>query len=195
MKPVLHLTWEYPPWRVGGLSDELKRTLPELASRVQTLLVVRGDKDETSEIDGMRLYKVSSSTRSCPHVLAYIHALNIDLVRGASAAIHDSRKVPIVHAHDWVSGLAGVYLKDIFRAPLLISVYSTELTRSKLLGSLLSMGIYDVERHCFDKADRLIVKEPGMREHLERQFGITPAKILEAGTADRLLEVYRVVST
>lgn len=191
MRAVMHISWEYPPWVVGGLSQELKALLPEIAKKVRTTLVVRGDRDEVSEVDGVRTFKSASSIRSSPHILAYIHALNIDLVRAASAALHEEGDVPIVHTHDWVSGLAGVYLKSCFGAPLVTSVYTTELTRSKALGSLLSMGIFDIERHCFNRADLVVVKSLEMREHLKENFGVERRRIALARNADELIEAYR----
>jgi len=191
MKPVMHISWEYPPWVVGGLSQELKSLLPEIARKVRTILVVRGDRDEVAEIDGMRLFKFASSVRTSPHILAYIHALNIDLLRGASAAIHEEGDVPLVHTHDWVSSITGVYLKSCFRVPLVTSVYTTELTRSKVLGSLLNMGIFDIERHCFSKSDLLIVKSGGMRDHLAENYGVSRDKIVFASSAEGIIDAYR----
>ncbi|MBC7120882.1 MAG: glycosyltransferase [Candidatus Methanosuratus sp.] len=191
MRTVMHISWEYPPWVVGGLSQELKSILPELAKKVRTILVVRGDRDEVAEIDGMRLFKSASSIKCSPHILAYIHALNVDLVRGASTAIHEEGEVPVVHTHDWVSCLAGVYLKTCFGAPLVTSVYTTELTRSKALDSLLNMGIFDIERHCFRKSDLVVVKSHEMQVHLIEDFGLDKEKIAYARNADDLISAYR----
>ncbi|MEM2125615.1 MAG: glycosyltransferase family 4 protein [Candidatus Methanosuratincola sp.] len=191
MMAVMHISWEYPPWVVGGLSQELKMLLPEIAKRVRTILVVRGDRDEVSEMDGMRLFKFASSIKSSPHILAYIHALNIDLVRGAAAAIHEEGDIPLVHTHDWVSCIAGVYLKSCFGAPLVTSVYTTELTRSRALGALLNMGIFDIERHCFSRSDLVIVKSREMEEHLTEKFGLDRDKIAFARSADDIIDAYR----
>jgi len=191
MRAVMHISWEYPPWVVGGLSQELKSLLPEIAKRVRTMLVVRGDTDGVTEEEEVRIFKSASSIRSSPHILAYIHALNIDLLRGASAAIHEEGSVPLVHTHDWVSGIAGVYIKACFGAPLVTSVYTTELTRSKALGSLLSMGIFDIERHCFNRSDLVVVNSPEMKEHLKENFGLDGGKIALARNADELMEAYR----
>ncbi|MBC7127642.1 MAG: glycosyltransferase family 4 protein [Candidatus Methanosuratincola petrocarbonis] len=191
MKQVMHISWEYPPWVVGELSQELKSLLPEIAKRVRTILVVRGDRDWVTEADGIRIFECASSIRSSPHILAYIHALNIDLLRGASKAIHEGGDVPVVHTHDWVSGLAGVYLKACFGAPLVASVYTTELTRSKALGSLLNMGIFDIERYYFNRSDLVVIKSLEMKEHLEENYGLESGKIALARSADELMEAYR----
>jgi glycogen(starch) synthase len=181
LKPVLHITWEYPPFVVGSLSLELRKTLEPLAREVPVNLVVRADSDETTEMDGMKVYKVSQSIKSSPHVLAYAHVLNIDLVRGACRAIHESGGVSLVHCHDWISSLAGVYISSNFCLPLVISVYSTELIRSRSLSTLLSMGIFDLERHCLRKADA-VVADASFRESLTKDYGVDPGRIFPSGS-------------
>lgn len=195
MRAAMHISWEYPPFVVGGLSYELKGLLPKLAKRMKITLVTRGERDEVEDRDGMRTYRFASSVRSAPHILAYIHALNIDLVRGASAAIHDSGDLPIVHTHDWVSSLAGAYIKAAFGTQLVTSVYTTELTRGGALKSLLGMGIFDVEKRCFERSDLVVVKTQEMRDHLIRNYSVSGNKIAVAREVEDLLECYRGLSS
>jgi len=187
LKPVLHITWEYPPYVVGSLSQELRKTLAPLAEQVPVNLVVRADSDGTAEVDGMKVFKVAQSIMSSPHVLAYAHVLNIDLVRGASKAIHESGGVSLVHCHDWISSLAGVYISSNFCLPLVISVYSTELTRTRGLSTLLSMGIFDLEKHCLRRADA-IVADLSLAKSLSNDYGVDLGKIFSNG--DDLVKLY-----
>ncbi len=187
MKPVLNLTWEYPPWVIGGLSDELRTLLPPIAEAVPLIIVVRGDSDGVVMDGKIKVYKVAESVRDSPHILAYAHALNIDLIRGASRAIHEEEGVSIVHTHDWVSSLAGVYLSDYFRVPLIITAYTTETMRAQRVASLLSMGIFDVEKYCFSRADALLTVSNAARDSLTKDYGINAGKIrvLGEGGEDR----------
>lgn len=187
MKPVLHITWEYPPYVVGSLSQELRKTLVPLAVEVPVNLVVRADSDDTAEMDGMKIFKVAQSIKSSPHILAYAHVLNIDLVRGACRAIHESGGVCLVHCHDWISSLSGVYISSNFCIPLVISVYSTEMTRTRGLNTLLSMGIFDLERHCLKRADA-VVADASFTESLSNDYGVDPGKIFPSG--GDLLKLY-----
>jgi hypothetical protein len=192
MKPFIHITWEYSPYVVGALSQELRRILPPLAKTIPLVLVVKGDVDGVSVIDGIKTYKVGQSVRTSPHVLIYSHVLNIDLVRGASIAIYDAGGASLLHTHDWLSSLAGVYLSSHFDIPLVISVYSTEITRAQAITSLLSMGIYDVERHCFQRAEALMVASEEMKHHLTKDYGVDAGKIsVVKGISGDLLEFYR----
>jgi 1,4-alpha-glucan branching enzyme len=193
MKPVLHVTWEYPPFVVGSLSNQLRKTLQPLARAIPVILVVRDGSDGVSELDGMKVYRVGQSIENSPHILAYAHSLNVDLVRGASRAIYESGGVSLVHCHDWISSLAGIYLKENFSLPLVMSVYSTELTRSRTISSLLSMGIFDVERHCFNKADAIIVADDGLKNSLANDYGVSPEKLNLVSATQGTLGLYREV--
>ncbi|MGQ9759627.1 MAG: glycosyltransferase [Candidatus Methanomethylicaceae archaeon] len=194
MKPILHITWEYPPFIVGPLSTHLAETLPKIATRYPTVLVVRGDSDGSFTAEGIKVYKVAQSLHTFPHVLAYAHALNMDLIRGAARAIHENGGVSLVHSHDWISSISSLYISSFLGCPLFISVYTTELTRAQSLKSLLSLGIFDIEHHCFHRADLLIVKDTQMRDHLIENYQIARDKIALGSDAKGILEIYRRVT-
>jgi len=191
MKPVLHITWEYPPFVVGLLSKHLSDTLPRIASRYPTILVVRGDSDGEFGSQGIRIYKVGLSVRTHPHVLTYAHLLNMDLVRGAANALHEHGGVSLIHSHDWISSIASVHISSYIRCPLFISVYTTEISRSGSLKSILSLGIFDVERYCFERADVLFVPDSRMRVELVEEYGIDDSKIVLGTDPDTIIEAYR----
>ena len=169
------------------MAQELRDLLVPLAKEVPLCLVQRAGSDETVEQDGMKVYRTAQSVRSSPHVLAYAHLLNVDLVRGATKAIHEAGGVSLVHCHDWISSLAGVHLSSNFRIPLVISLYSTELSRSHSLGTLLSMGIFDLERHCLRNADA-VVADPALNDSLVRDYSLELGKIFPRGS--ELMELY-----
>ncbi|MGC8937134.1 MAG: glycosyltransferase, partial [Candidatus Methanomethylicaceae archaeon] len=188
---LLHITWEYPPFVVGSLSRHLSELVPNLASKYPTMLVVKGDSDGFFESQGVRIYKVGASVRTSPHVLTYAHLLNMDLVRGAANALHDSGGVSLIHSHDWISSIASVHLSSYVGCPLFVSVYTTEITRSQSLRSVLSLGIFDVERYCFQRADRLLVQNSQMRDHLVKDYGVEKEKIVIGLDSNTVLEAYR----
>ncbi len=191
MKPIINITWEYPPWVVGSMSQELKRALPPAAKSFTISLVVRGDGDGVAELDGMRVYTVGQSVRDSPHVLAYAHALNVDLLRGACNAYHDAGGAQLIHTHDWVSSLAGVYLSVNTGVPLTISVYTTEVQRAGGLPSLASMAIFDVERYCLSRAKWVIAANEVASLRLTKDYAIPTAKLLSGRGLGGLAAAYR----
>lgn len=190
MSTVIHLSWEYPPWSVGDLSRRLKFLLPALNDLVPLAFVVRADKDELIKMDGINVHKVGMSIMTFPNFIAYSHALNIELARGGANAIHNDPKIKLIHTHDWISSIAGVYLAAYFRLPLIISVYSTELTRARPPLNAVSKGIYDLERYCFQKAVALIVESAEMKSHLAELYKLTDKATVCADPA-LIQELYR----
>jgi hypothetical protein len=178
MKPIINITWEYPPWVVGSMSQELRRALPPAAKSFPISLVVRGDGDGTTELDEMRVYTVAQSVRDSPHVLAYAHALNIDLLRGACNAYHDAGGAQLIHTHDWVSSLAGAYLSANTGVPLAVSIYTTEVQRAGGLPSLFSMAIFDIERYCLSKAKWVIAVNEVAALRLTKEYAVPPSRLI-----------------
>jgi hypothetical protein len=193
MKTVLHLTWEYPPWAVGDLSSYLKQRLPSIAKKMPLALVVRGNYDRVSEIDGMRLYETGMSIKTAPNILAFAHSMNVDLLRRACQAINEIDSISAIHTHDWISSIAGVNLSRCFDMPLIISVYTTETTRTRAINSILSMGIFDIEKYCFKKARMLIIRSPDIKKTLCTSYGINEGNILEADDDASIIRLYQRV--
>lgn len=190
MSEVLHLSWEFPPWAVGELSMRLRDLLPRLNALVPLALVVRADRDEVVRMEGMSVYKVGESVRASPNFIAYSQTLNVELARGGSDALHSDPGIALIHSHDWVSSIAGVYLATNFKLPLVISVYSTEIMRARPPLNVLNRGIHDLERYCFQKAQALIVENPEMRRHLSEQYK-PPFAADVCTTPEEVLRVYR----
>jgi len=178
MKPIINITWEYPPWAIGSMSQELKRALPPAANSFPISLVVRGDRDGITELDGMRVYTAAQSIRDSPHVLAHAHALNIDLLRGACNAYHDAGGAQLIHTHDWVGSLAGVYLSANTGVPLAVSIYTTETQRAGGLPSLFSMAIFDIERYCLSRARWVIAANEVAALRLTKDYAVPPSKLI-----------------
>jgi glycogen(starch) synthase len=190
MSDVLHLSWEYPPWAVGDLSRRLRGILPQLSALLPCALVVRADRDETVQMDGMTVYKVGTSVRASPNFISYSQALNVELTRRGSDALHSDPGIALIHTHDWISSIAGVYLASNFKLPLITSVYSTEETRARPPLNVLNRGIHDLERYCFQKAQALIVETEEMKNHLAEQYKL-PLVAEVCVTPEQIHGVYR----
>ena len=59
----------------------------------------------------------------------------------------------VIHAHDWMTFLAGIELKDRYHKPLVLHVHSLEYDR---VGHKDASWVYDIERFAMSKADRVI---------------------------------------
>jgi len=59
----------------------------------------------------------------------------------------------IIHAHDWMTFLAGIYIKNATGKPLLLHVHSLDYDRAA--GNIKSW-VFDIERYCLSKADLVV---------------------------------------
>ena len=59
----------------------------------------------------------------------------------------------VIHAHDWMTFLAGIHLKDRYHKPLVLHVHSLEYDR---VGHKDVAWVYEIERFAMSKADMVI---------------------------------------
>ena len=76
----------------------------------------------------------------------------------------------IIHAHDWMTFLAGISVKDKFNKPLVLHVHSLEYDR---VGHKDASWVYDVERFAMSKADRVISASNYTKGIIESNYGLS----------------------
>ncbi len=81
----------------------------------------------------------------------------------------------IIHAHDWLTYLAGIEAKKISGKPLVIHVHATEFDRS---GENVNQLVYGIERAGMDNADRIITVSNLTRKIVIERYGQNPDKIV-----------------
>lgn len=80
----------------------------------------------------------------------------------------------VIHCHDWLTFKAGILAKEMTGKPLVLHVHTTELDRS--CGGR-NEGAYNIERECFEKADRIIAVSNYTKSKIVEGYGIDPKKI------------------
>lgn len=80
----------------------------------------------------------------------------------------------IIHAHDWMTFLAGIHLKDHFHKPLVLHVHSLEYDR---VGHKDVAWVYDIERFAMSKADVVISGSDYTKGIIESNYGLSGNKI------------------
>ena len=87
----------------------------------------------------------------------------------ASKTQHD-----VIHAHDWLTVLAGIEAKKISGKPLIFHVHSLEHDRS---GAHLNSAIFDIEHYGLQEADVIITVSQYTKRMIVEKHGISPEKI------------------
>jgi glycogen(starch) synthase len=136
---VLMISWEYPPYIVGGLGRHvfhISKSLVQKGIDVTVLTFNDGSSPAQEEVNGVQVVRINPYSLRYPDFISWSHGLNMLMIEAASA-IDD---FDVIHVHDWLTAYAGIALKHIKRKPLVATIHSTELGRR---GSLRN----DYERH------------------------------------------------
>jgi glycogen synthase len=102
--------------------------------------------------------------------------LAAEVVRYAEAARSIARRerFDVIHAHDWLTFLAGLEARRVSGRPLAVHVHATEFDRSGGAGDAF---VRDVERLGTTTADRVIAVSRYTARQVEDRYGVDAARI------------------
>ncbi len=199
---VLMLSWEYPPYIVGGMGKHVHELAPQLAAhgaKVHILAPQLGGGHVEEQIDdGLYITRVPVPALNEADFLASVDAANRALIE---AGLHLGRtnRFDLIHTHDWLAAHAGIALKHHWQVPLIATMHATERGRGQgRLPTPQSRTIHDIEWHLTYEAWRVIACSQFMRQQIHEYFqvptdkidvvpnGINPVPNPFATTADRL---------
>ena len=184
---ILELSWEYPPYLVGGLGQHIAGLAPALGGLNTTFGPIQVDLITTRFEGGESLEQVNQyvtvhrvdlpaidPTDSYNHVIA-----DNDLLTEYAAGLAEKEQYQIVHVHDWLTGAAGVALKNRFKMPLVVTMHATE--RGRQQGHLInerSWRIDRLERDICHEAWKVISCSKYMASELHKYFATPYDKII-----------------
>lgn len=102
--------------------------------------------------------------------------LMAEIMRYASVAGSIAMRVPhdIIHAHDWLTMLAGIEAKRMSGKPLVVHAHALEFDRS---GDSINQAVYDIERYGMHSADRIIAVSHYTKEVIVNRYGVPEEKV------------------
>ncbi len=86
----------------------------------------------------------------------------------------------IIHAHDWLTYLAGIAAKRVSGKPLVVHMHATEFDRS---GQNINTQVYDIEKMGMKEADMVIAVSHLTRNIIINKYGIHPDKVVTVHNA------------
>jgi glycosyltransferase involved in cell wall biosynthesis len=106
----------------------------------------------------------------------YTGDMYTEVHRYAAAAVHLAlqQDFDVIHAHDWMTFLAGIAVSAVTGKPLIVHVHSTEFDRS---GEHVNQMIYDIERRGLHAAAKVIAVSYLTRNILMTRYGVSGDKI------------------
>jgi glycosyltransferase involved in cell wall biosynthesis len=102
--------------------------------------------------------------------------LMAEVVRYAQVAGAVAATVPhdVIHAHDWLTMLAGVEARRVSGRPLVLHVHALEFDRS---GDNVNQAVYDIERFGMKHADKVVAVSQLTKQTIVNRYDIDPAKV------------------
>ena len=95
-----------------------------------------------------------------------------------SIAAHE--QFDIIHAHDWLTYLAGITAKIISGKPLVVHIHATEFDRS---GENINQAVFDIEKQGMQMADKIIAVSHLTRNIVINRYGIPEEKVVTVHNA------------
>lgn len=174
------LSWEYPPYNVGGLGrhvSELAGALVKQGCEVHVL--TRGEATNSPEIvDGVIVHRVNGIPINAPDFLTWVLQLNLCMSEALITITQSYGPFTLVHAHDWLAAFAGRIAKNAYQLPLVATIHATEVGRNHGLHNDWQRYISSAEWWLTYEAWKVIVCSQYMFNELQRVFQ-TPADKLQ----------------
>jgi glycogen synthase len=176
---ALLLTREYPPHIYGGAGVVVDQLSQALSQRMSVEVRCFGERPASSggriAVRGYTSWPRLAGGPEGPRFAPALETLSIGL-----AMARDSVDADVAHAHTWYADMAGVWIRTLYRIPLIVTLHSLEPLRpwkADQLGSgyLLSSQI---EKTAVETADRVIAVSAQMREDILRHFAVDPARVV-----------------
>ena len=171
---ILIATWEFPPFKVGGIGShcyDLSRTLASMGHDVHILTY--GDKPVQEETEGVSVHRLPSTY--APDTISWSMFLSHQMEKKA-IELHKEEKFDLIHAHDWMTVPAGVGIKKLLKIPMVFTLHSTEKGRSGVHDSYSKM-INDLEWYGTYEANQVITVGQDFYNEVKWLFNVPDNKI------------------
>ncbi len=184
------LSWEFPPYVVGGLGAHVNALVPALARRGVdvTLITPRwGGGESVSQIhEHAIVYRVDPPVARPGNFYADAHETNLNLEEWVNRlwtedgwrAGQGLQSFDLIHAHDWLVAFAADSLKRLHKTPLCATIHATERGRGRgYLGSEMSYAINGTEWWLAYEAWRVITVSHYMADEVRNYFQVPSDKL------------------
>jgi glycogen synthase len=176
---ALLLTREYPPHVYGGAGVVVDQLSQALSQRMPVEVRCFGERSATSAermiVRGYTPWPRLAAGPEGPRFAPALETLSIGL-----AMARDPVDADVAHAHTWYADMAGLWIRTLYRIPLVVTLHSMEPLRpwkADQLGSGYLLSTW-IEKTAVEAADRVIAVSGQMREDILRHFAVDPARVV-----------------
>jgi starch synthase len=171
------LTKEYPPHTYGGAGVHVEYLTRELEKLIDGTIRILCFGDQREASGRREVIGVEPCSRLSPH-RDRLHGL-VDTLMMDATMIGTLQKADIIHCHTWYTHLAGCLLKQMLKAPLVLTTHSLEPNRPwkrEQLGTGYDASSW-LERTAYRDADGVIAVSAAMKQDVHRIYGVPIERI------------------
>jgi len=182
---IAFFCWEFWPRLVGGLGTyaiEITKKFVEMGNEVTVFTLNDGTLSTKDSWNGIEIHRplildsseifpifVREDLKRWGHHIKFFSDIFAFNYLSASKLVNqlikrEQRKFDIISFHDWLSGFAGIMIKNNTNLPAVFHIHSAEEQRSLGGGSEV---VKEIERESARKADKIITVSYSMKEFLE----------------------------
>lgn len=179
---ILHLSSEYPPTQVFGLGRAVHGLAVAQAQQGHEVHVITnslGGRDADCLVDGVQVHRIHfPPPPKPPDDTAAVVQFNVLLVQKTTGLLQEGLAAEVVHAHDWLTVLAGRAVTHLQPAALLaVTVHDT--AHGKYFGHLTPPNQYCsfLERYAGAEADLVVCCSEHVRCELTGHYQVPGDKV------------------
>ena len=168
---VLMLGWEYPPMINGGLGVACEGLVGAMRTAAEVRLLLPGEVEGGESGGGIQRIGAYGSGDGL-----YGDGLRERVLGFAEAVVEDveGSEFDLIHAHDWMTLVAGMAVKARTGKPLVAHVHSLEFDRS---GPGERGWVFEIEKEGMNQADVVVAVSAYTAEICEQMYGIDRGKV------------------
>jgi len=201
----LILTWEYPPKRLGNISDHVYNLSQELVNLGHEVEVLAEDDLKTGfeDMDGVKVHRVANPVKTHPmgSILTPVMTASVRMEQEAADIIYYHRqmenKIDLIHAHEWLTVPTAISLKHAFGLRFVLTLHSLEGHRCGDVFGPLSIAIKEIEEMGLQGSVRVIANTQWMKKEIIRYHGkkygrkISVVQPTKKGWIPKIVSVYK----
>ncbi len=174
MRP-LFLTWEYPPFKAGGIAAHCEDLATTMASQGHEPVVITYGEDEGVEYrDGVEVHRIAS-TGSASNTVSWSMQFG-QRMENKAIELSKNQDFDLVHAHDWMTVPGATGIKNTLNLPMVFTVHSTQKGRDGI-HSDYQRTIHDLEWYGTYEASQVITVGREFSEEVKHNYEVPEEKI------------------
>ena len=173
---ALFITREYPPHIYGGAGVVVDQLSRALTRRMGVEVRCFGPRDPRP--DGIAVRGYTPWERVGGKDVRF--ALALETLSIGLAMARDPVDADVVHAHTWYADMGALWISQLYRIPLVVTLHSMEPLRpwkADQLGSGYLVSSW-IEKTAVEAAHRVIAVSHKMREDILAHFEADPARVV-----------------